>query len=307
MRISTLIILVITGWALMSCNGLKKALNKGLQDQNRKVVLDSLGKKIGKGVVAGATEELSSDATAQRLGIFLGHLTDSINASTRVMLDSLVENDTQLKAMVAGIVDTLDLRVNESVEGIFQTLNNQDLKELTNRLKQRIRDLELTQEVDRIRSTLLGEKALVEILHIRDSLLGERTRQMAKGFMGEMVDEEATKRLQEAIRESIDPTIEKVFTEVNRSTEQGLNFAQRNIAEIVVLVSLLGAAISFFFKNQRDRYNDLVRNLTLEIENMDDEEAAKDLKKNIRDKTTAAKLEPLLRGILVDQGIVKDR
>jgi len=303
MRISTLIILVITGWALMSCNGLKKALNKGLQDQNRKVVLDSLGKKIGKGVVAGATEELSSDTTAQRLGIFLGHLTDSVNASTRVMLDSLLENDAQIKAAVAGIVDTLQM----SVDGLFQKLNEQDIKELAHRLKQRIRELELDQEVDRIRSALLGEKALAEILHIRDSLLGERTRQMTKGFMREMVDEESTRRLQEAIRESIDPTIDKVFSEVNRSTEQGLNFAQRNIAQIVILICLLGAAISFFFKNQRDRYDDLVRNLTLEIENMDDAEAAKDLKKSIRDKTTAAKLEPLLRGILVDQGIVKDR
>lgn len=303
MRISTIITIVIAAWALMSCNGLKKALNKGLQDQNRKVVLDSLGKKIGKGVVAGATEELSSDTTAQRLGIFLGHLTDSVNASTRVMLDSLLQNDTQIKEAVAGIVDTLQM----SVDGLFQKLNDQDLKEFADRLKLRIRQLELDREVDRIRSNLLGEKALVDIMSIRDSLLGEHTRRMAKGFMGEMVDEEATKRLQEAIRESIDPTIEKVFTEVNRSTEQGLNFAQRNIAEIVVLVCLLGAAIAFFFKNQRDRYNDLVRNLTLEIENMDDEEAAKELKKNIRNKTTAAKLEPLLRGILVDQGIVKDR
>ena len=303
MRISTIILLLVTAWAVTSCNGLKKALNKGLQDQNGKVVLDSLGKKIGKGVVAGATEELSSDTTAHRLGIFLGHLTDSVNASTRIMLDSLLENDAQIKAAVAGIVDTLQM----SVDGLFQKLNNQDIKELADRLKQRIRELELDQEVDRIRSTLLGEKALLEIMQIRDSLLGERTRQMAKGFMGEMVDEEATKRLQEAIRESIDPTIEKVFTEVNKSTEQGLNFAQRNIAEIVVLVCLLGAAIAFFFKNQRDQYNDLVRNLTLEIENMDDGEAAKKLKKNIRDKTTAAKLEPLLRGILVDQGIVKDR
>jgi len=303
MRISTIVLLLLAAWAFTSCNGLKKALNKGLQDQNRKVVLDSLGKKIGKGVVAGATEELSSDTTAQRLGIFLGHLTDSVNASTKIMLDSLLENDAHIKAAVAGIVDTLQM----SVDGLFQKLNQQDIKELAQRLKQRIRELELDQEVDRIRSTLLGEKALIEIMLIRDSLLGERTRQMAKGFMGEMVDEEATKRLQAAIQESIDPTIEKVFTEVNRSTEQGLNFAQRNIAEIVVLVCLLGAAIAFFFKNQRDQYNDLVRNLTLEIENMDDEEAATKLKKNIRTKTTAAKLEPLLRGILVDQGIVKDR
>lgn len=303
MRIATLIALLFTAWAMMSCNGLKKALNKGLQDQNRKVVLDSLGKKIGKGVIAGATKELSSDTTAQRLGVFLHHLTDSVNTSTRTILDSLLQNDVKLKAAVAGVVDTLQM----SVDGLFQKLNDQDLKELTERLKQRIQELELAQEVDRIRSNLLGEKALAEIMHIRDSLLGERTRRMAKGFMGELVDKEATKRLQEAIRESIDPTIDKVFKEVNNSTEQGLNFAQRNIAQIIVLVTLLAAAIAFFFKNQRDKYNDLVRNLTLEIENMEDTEAAKELKKKIRDKTTAAKLEPLLRGILIDQGIVNDR
>ncbi len=56
MRIRIFIMLLAAAWAMTSCNGLKKALNRGLSDQNRKVVLDSLSKKNGKGVVAGATE-----------------------------------------------------------------------------------------------------------------------------------------------------------------------------------------------------------------------------------------------------------
>lgn len=87
---------------------------------------------------------------------------------------------------------------------------------------------------------------------------------------------------------------------MDNSTERGLSFAQSNINQILLLIGLLSTAIIGFFKYQKDKYNNLVRNLTLEIENMGDSEARKQLKKNIRTKTTAAKLEPLLRGILID-------
>ncbi len=303
MRISTFIVLLIAAWALLSCNSLKTALNRGLQDQNRKVVLDSIGKKLGKGVVHGATLELSSDTTAQRMGVFLNNLTDSVTTSTRIMMDSLFQNDIRIKQAVAGIMDTFKV----SMDSVFYQLQENDLKDLMLSLNQRIRELPLANAGHRLRESLIGQDALQDLLVIRDSLLGIHTQRMAKGFMGEMVNEESTDRLQAAIRESMDPTIDKIFDRLDNSTERGLSFAQSNINQILILLSLLAAGIIYFFKYQKDKYNDLVRNLTLEIENMSDEEAQKQLKKNIRNKTTASKLEPLLRGILIDQGIVKDR
>ncbi len=303
MRISTFIVLLVAAWALLSCNSLKTALNRGLQDQNRKVVLDSIGKKLGKGVVQGATIELSNDTTAHRMGVFLNNLTDSVTTSTRIMMDSLFQNDIRIKQAVAGVMDTFRV----SMDSIFYQLQENDLKELMLSLNQRIRELPLASAGHRLRESLIGQDALQDLLVIRDSLLGIHTQRMAKGFMGEMVNEESTDRLQAAIRESMDPTIDKIFDRLDNSTERGLSFAQSNINQILLLISLLAAGIIYFFKYQKDKYNDLVRNLTLEIENMSDEEAQKQLKKNIRNKTTASKLEPLLRGILIDQGIVKDR
>lgn len=303
MRISTFIVLLVAAWALLSCNSLKTALNRGLQDQNRKVVLDSIGKKLGKGVVQGATIELSSDTTAHRMGVFLNNLTDSVTTSTRVMMDSLFQNDIRIKQAVAGVMDTFRV----SMDSIFYQLQENDLKELMLSLNQRIRELPLANAGHRLRESLIGQDALQDLLVIRDSLLGIHTQRMAKGFMGEMVNEESTERLQAAIRESMDPTIDKIFDRLDNSTERGLSFAQSNINQILLLIGLIASGIIFFFKYQKDKYNDLVRNLTLEIENMSDEEAQSQLKKNIRNKTTASKLEPLLRGILIDQGIVKDR
>lgn len=303
MRISTFIVLLVAAWTLLSCNSLKTALNRGLQDQNRKVVLDSIGKKLGKGVVHGATLELSSDTTAHRMGVFLGNLTDSVTTSTRIMMDSLFQNDIRIKQAVAGIMDTFRV----SMDSVFYQLQENDLKELMLSLNQRIRELPLANAGHRLRESLIGQDALQDLLVIRDSLLGIHTQRMAKGFMGEMVNEESTSRLQAAIRESMDPTIDKIFDRLDNSTQKGLSFAQSNINQILILVSILSALIIYFFKYQKDKYNDLVRNLTLEIENMSDEEAQQQLKKNIRNKTTASKLEPLLRGILIDQGIVKDR
>ena len=193
------------------------------------------------------------------------------------------------------------------MDSIFYQLQEDDLKNLMLSLNARIKELPLAYAGNQLRESLIGKQATEDLMLLRDSLLGLTTRRMAKEFMGEMVNDESTDRLQIAIRESLEPTIDKIFDRLDNSTERGLSFAQSNINQILLLIGLLSTAIIGFFKYQKDKYNNLVRNLTLEIENMADSEARKQLKKNIRTKTTAAKLEPLLRGILIDQGIVKDR
>lgn len=288
-------------WAMTSCNGLKKALNRGLSDQNRKVVLDSLGKKLGKGVVAGATERLASDTTAKQMGIFLSNLTDSVTTSTRIMMDSLFKNDIRIKSAVAGIMDTFRV----GMDSIFYQLREDDLKALMLSLNDQISALPVAMVGNNLRESLIGQKAIENLLTLRDSLLGVTTRDMTKAFVKDVMDKESTERVSKAVRESLEPTIDKIFSRFDKSTEQGLSFAQSNINQILLLVGTIIAGILFFYNYQKGKYTDLVKNLTYEIENMSDEEAQKRLKKNIKKKTTERSLEPLLRSILKKQGIIK--
>lgn len=302
MRIRIFIVLLAAAWAMTSCNGLKKALNRGLSDQNRKVVLDSLGKKLGKGVVAGATERLASDTTAEQMGIFLTNLTDSVTTSTRVMMDSLFKNDVRVKMAIGGIMDTLRV----GMDSIFYQLREDDLKKLMLSLNEQIRALPVAMVGNNLREALIGQKAIENFMTLRDSLLGVTTRDMTKAFVQDVLDKESTSRVSEAVRESLEPTIDKIFSRLDESTEQGLSFAQSNINQILLLVGAIIAGILFFSNFQKQKYTDLVKNLTYEIENMSDVEAQKRLKNSIKKKTTEKSLEPLLRKILKNQGIVKE-
>lgn len=301
MRILTFLLVVTAAWAMVSCNGLKTALNRGLSDQNRKVVLDSLGKKIGKGVVAGATERLASDTTAAQMGIFLHHLTDSVTTTTRIMMDSLFKNDERVKLAVAGILDT----VRVGMDSIFYQLREDDLKKLMLSLNEQIRALPVAMVGNNLREALIGQKAIENFMALRDSLLGVTTRDMTKAFVKDVLDKESTENVSKAVKESLEPTIDKIFSRLDRSTEQGLSFAQSNINQILLLVGAIIAGILFFSNYQKKKYTDLVKNLTFEIENMNDEAARKRLKNNIKKKATEKSLEPLLRKILKNQGIIK--
>ena len=303
MRILTFLLVLTAAWATMSCNGLKKALNKGLQDQNRKIVLDSLGKKLGKGVITGATERLSGDTTAQHIGKFLNNLSDSVTYNTRLMMDSLFQNDVRIKKMVAGVMDTLRVEM----DAVFYQLQEDDLKMLMLSLNEQIRALPVATVGNNLRESLIGQQAIEDFMNLRDSLLGTSTRDMTKSFVKEVLDDDATDNLKVAIRESLTPTIDKIFDRFDNSTEQGLSFAQSNINQILMLVGLMVAGLLAFHNYQKKKYTDLVKNLTFEIENMSDEEAQKRLKKNIRKKTTEKSLEPLLRSILKNQGIIKEK
>jgi len=302
-KIIYLLAIIIFAFSSTGCNSIKKALDKGLKDQEQKETLKALGKKIGKGVVAGATERLASDTTKMHLETFSTNLSKSLNASTRSVLDSLFKNDVRFKGLVAGIVDTL----NYKVDRLFYDLSERDLKRVLNQVNSGIQDLQLAQLGKDLRSSLIGEEALRDLMNVRDSLLGSYSKELARQFVDEMLSEEATFKLQNTIRTSLDPTIDKIFDRVDTSAETSLNFAQSNINQILVILAALICGILFFNRYQKTKYTKLVKNITHSIEHMDDKDSQKKLKKIITKHATQNSVEPLLRKILKEQGIIKEK
>ena len=302
-KIIYLLLVVAIAFSSTGCNSIKKALNKGLKDQEQKETLKALGKKIGKGVVAGATERLASDTTKMHLDIFSTNLSNSINNSTRTVLDSLFKNDVRFKGLVAGVLDTL----NYKVDRLFTDLSERDLKRVMNELNRGIHDLQLANMVKDIRSSLIGKEAIGDLMNIRDSLLGAYSKELAKQFVDEMLSEEATFKLQNTIRTSLDPTIDKIFDRVDTSAETSLNFAQNNINQILFILAALICGILFFNRYQKTKYTRLVKNITHSIEHMDDKSSQKQLKKIINKHATQDSVEPLLRKILKEQGLIKEK
>ena len=302
-KISYIILALVITISSLGCNSIKKALNKGLKDQERKETLKTLGKKIGDGVVAGATERLASDTAKMHLETFSTNLSNSLNASTRSVLDSLFKNDIRFKGLVAGIVDTLNYKVDQ----LFYDLSERDLKRVLNEVNRGIQDLQLANMVADIRSSLIGEEAVGQLMNIRDSLLGNYSRTLAQEFVNEMLSDEATFRLQNTIRTSLDPTIDKIFDRVDTSAETSLNFAQNNINQILFILAALICGILFFNRYQKTKYTRLVKNITHSIEHMDDKDSQKKLKEIITQHATKNSVEPLLRQILKDQGIIKEK
>lgn len=237
------------------------------------------------------------------LETFSTNLSKSLNASTRSVLDSLFKNDVRFKSLVAGIVDTL----NYKVDRLFYDLSERDLKRVLNQVNVGIQELQLAQLGKDLRSSLIGEEALRDLMNVRDSLLGSYSKELARQFVDEMLSEEATFKLQNTIRTSLDPTIDKIFDRVDTSAETSLNFAQNNINQILVILAALICGILFFNRYQKTKYTRLVKNITHSIEHMDDKDSQKKLKKIITKHATQDSVEPLLRKILREQGLIKEK
>ena len=75
--------------------------------------------------------------------------------------------------------------------------------------------------------------------------------------------------------------------------------------------SNITAAIIFgiliFYQYQKTKYTKLVKNITHSIEHIDDKDSQKQLKKIINQHATKDSVEPLLRKILKDLGIIKEK
>jgi len=258
------------------CASIGEDLGKGLiSGVNQQA--DTLGGKLGGGLVTGARDSLTNAETRQKLAELLTMLGDTLNAQVRSLRDSLLGSYLQLW---------------------LQAVRNDLLGPATRRQIAALRDeligANTREHVKQLRNEILGDSTKAFIGAIRDELLGARTRSAVDSLV-----EQAIASVEKGYRDKIRPLARE---------EEG--WLRQNITTVLVIVGAIIAALmalGYYVNLLKQRNRKAVAVVTREIENIDDKKLQESLKKRIQEKATREGIEAHLHAIIKEEGLSHGR
>lgn len=272
-------------WGSQLSNGLKKNTQE-----------------IGKNVVLGAGNGLADTAFQLQLHFLLDSLVKAAGArggeAVSAIMDSLltdrwsvftkqlVEDATgrQLKANIAALTSDLQQTV--------KTMLGQEYREQL-RLLVATAMTEITN--DRLRLAAAG---------VREELSGEALRNNLS-LMGAALLNEKTNAAVKAIVDTAMLTIAyRMRHDVKDAVGENASFIERYAGRLLLLLGVIAIVIIFIIWRMKQKYARMTTVLASQIYAIPDQKAYDDLTTRIKEKATIAGVEPTLRKMLVENGLL---
>lgn len=270
---------------------LDKAFSDALANTVAHTELDTLSYRSGYNFAKGAGHNLLSDSTNIKLAEILDLLDQKLaRTSGRVMLS--LTDSIQYQTLVRALSATLTEAINKQVLG----------PQTEARLKQ-IRDGVLTEWVffleRELQNNMLGDKTRLRLAALRNELLGDSTRLLIRELRGELTSPETARELAALINAAMTPTIEKL----DRSINQNLKVTQKYANEIILALLVAACLIIAWVWYQRRKYLNLVKLLTVQINDIPDQKYYDELTHRIQKEAIRSDMEPVLKEVLKGQGL----
>lgn len=256
-------------------------------------------------------------------------------AKSRMLIDSATEDIAQhaiiganretanfSRALIQGLkgsVDTLDPDIQKAMARIdsIGKLSNaqvallmQTVIDRIDQVKGQIRDKQLKQffveavadvshQIDRKNRSLVANMLVQAI----DELNTVGTQKKLAAIRDSLLNDAANRRLQQTVLVAVQPTLDTLTNRVDRIINKNIPIVQRYAYQWLIVLGLVAVAIIGWVWYQRRRYLRIVKLLTYQIDKIPDKQTYDTLVSRIRDHAQAESLEPLLRGVLQNQGI----
>ena len=293
---------LIISMSLLSCSLLFQScmnfkniggdLGEGLLDEldNRS---DTITYKLGKGLIDGLTDELTRYETQKKLSIALDslfmRLGYSVNRETVALRDSLLGDVT--RKWIQDVRDDLLGAGTRKHAALLrdELLGMNTLRHIMN-MRNELLGYNTSTRLRTLIEEVLSDTTIGRVGKLRDELLGERT----KGALASIVDS-AMVSLISRYRSGLQPEL-----------QGDLTFLQRNITWILITIGVIVIVIIGFVWQKKEKYAKLTALLANQIHQVPQDGEFETLKKNISSKAKEEKLEPLLRELLTEYGILGD-
>ena len=257
--------------------------------------LDSSSKSIGKNVVAGVQEQLADSIFRENLikliDSVIGSAGDKANKTLVSLRDSLLSDKWQVFARQ--LADELTgSKTSSNVAALMETATGEDtrkkIKLLIGDAMNSIFNDNTNAHIAAIREELLGAKTKDDIANIRNELLNEKTNMAIKAIVD-------TAMLTIAYRMKHD---------VKDAVNENASFIQKYAGRLLITAGVIALAIIIVIWMNRQKYLKLVTLLTSQINNIPDKNVYDDLTNRIKDRAVQSGVEPVLRKVLAENGIL---
>ena len=246
---------------------------------------------IGRNLVAGLRDELSSAATyqaLQKLSRFVDSLTNALTDTLGVKANRITDTlSPKVLRWVDSLINTATgshLRNNlDSIQGVLIGKTKRDVFEMKNSFHELL--LEIMSDSTR------GKIAL-----LRDELLGPKTNMAL------------TKLIDTAVTHIVDSAMNRIAirlrTDIDPIFKNDASFIQRNAIWLLITLGAIAAAIIFLVWRNRQKYLRMLAIVTKQVHDIPDQGIYDQVTAKIKSDSVTAGLEPDLRTLLDKNGLI---
>lgn len=278
---------VVFACSLFSCN---------LQQKLQKMVDGITYSKLAKNLKSPTDSLINSLAGSALMGIA---------DSSHKALDTLFKNlngkvDPELAKLIHAI-DTMGETTNFQICKIGDSVHWQigriggDIKSISKTVDQLVANLK--SQVKDLPGMLIANAL--------DTLKSPRSHAKMDSIMSNLLDANTKAKVRDLISSAMKPTLDSLSRDADKLVQKDAPFLKKQAIELIVAIGIVAIAIIAFVWYERRRYARLTQILTYEIDKMPEGNvnAYDDLTHRIKKHAQDENLEPLLRKILVKQGI----
>ncbi|MBE7173119.1 MAG: hypothetical protein INR73_21260 [Williamsia sp.] len=289
---SLLIRLFVAALLLTGCKALEKGgdklgtgLNKNTKQMGRNLVsglqeglADSRFREDLKKLLDTVIQEAGWNANKAALALRDSLLSEKWSLFTRQLVEDLSgqqtrENLALLREALVG--DTTRLKVKRLLaEAMNEVLNEQTYQKLA-----------------ALRDELLGARTEAQLAVLRDQLLGEKTNAAIKAIVDTAMVTIAY-RMRHDVKDAVD---------------ENASFIQKYAGRLLILLGAIAAVIILLVWRNRQKYLKLVTLLTANIHDIPDQGTYDDLTTRIKRSALVSGVEPTLRKVLKENGLVAEQ
>jgi len=252
--------------------------------------------ETGFRVATGAGRALA-DTTELRKA--LNHLLDSTvlnaglsgNIAIRAIVDSLLS--PRWTAFTAQLL--------ESVTGQPLRTNLAALKDnlLGADTRQRVRML-LTSAMNEV----LGDRLQTAMATLRDQLTGLPLQRNISTLRDSLLNDKTNAAIKAIVDTAMLTIAYRMKNNVNPSLQANLSFIQRNATSLLITVGIMALVVIIVIWRLKEKYAKMTTVLASQIHAIPDQQAYDDLTNRIKEKAVVAGVEPSLRKVLSDNGLL---
>jgi len=246
---------------------------------------------IGRTLVAGAMNELTSPATRRKVSLLLDSIltqfTDSLNLRTRTLEDSLLNRKVLVWA--DSLIQTLTgskMRINmDSLQGILVGKTKRDVLQMRDGFSQLLAEVLSNNTKNRfglMRDELLGAKTNAALVKIIDTAVIH-------------IVDSAMHRISERFR-----------TDINPQLTRDISFVSKNATWLLITLGAIAAVIIFLVWQNRKKYLRMVAIIAKQVHDIPDQQVYDLVTAKIKQNSVATGLEPDLRKLLAKNGLIAD-
>jgi hypothetical protein len=233
---------------------------------------DSLFTSIGGNVTKGAADSLINERVSKNLSLMLDSVITNFSASSKRELPVLIDS------LLAQYVEIRLQKISRSFE----------------------------KELAKLPDDLLGDRTSILLGNIRDDLIGDTTVERLSVLRDELLGKKTSGLVDSIIASALNTALSK-YEGSREMFRADLGFVQKNATTILITAGVVIAAliviggIIFLKKQKLQKISEV---LSMQIHNMPNQKTYDELVARIRKNAQENKVEPELRKILEEQGVL---